>query len=103
VRFQARYSGETESGRGKNNNSEPKPSIIFKAKDSYLGESNLPECNSAIYATWEREIYLLKKLFIYSHVHTLFGSFLPLATPHLPCPSSLPPRQNLFCTFLQFR
>jgi hypothetical protein len=62
VRFQARYSGETESGRGKNNNSEPKPSIIFKAKDSYLGESNLPECNSAIYATWEREIYLLKKI-----------------------------------------
>jgi hypothetical protein len=29
--------------------------------------------------------YLFKKLFIYSHVHTLFGLFLPSA-PLLPLP-----------------
>jgi hypothetical protein len=46
--------------------------------------------------------FFFKKLFIYSHVHALFGSFLP------PCPS-LPPaphlpylisRQNLFYPYL---
>jgi hypothetical protein len=31
-----------------------------------------------------------KKLFIYSHVHTLFGSFLPRAP--LPSPLPLPPQ-----------
>jgi hypothetical protein len=38
-------------------------------------------------------------LFIYSHVHTLFGPFPPLPPfPHHPLAS----RQNLFCPFLQF-
>jgi hypothetical protein len=41
--------------------------------------------------------------FIYSHVHTLFGSFLPPAPcPYLFLPPSLTSRQNLFCLFLQF-
>jgi hypothetical protein len=31
-------------------------------------------------------------LFIYSHVHTLFGSFLPLPLLHHPLPPSLPGR-----------
>jgi hypothetical protein len=38
-------------------------------------------------------------LFIYSHVHTLFGSFLPPA-PLLP-PSSLSSRKVLFISFVE--
>jgi hypothetical protein len=42
-------------------------------------------------------------LFVYSHVCTLFGSFLPSAPhSHLPTPSPLVSRQNLFRAFLQF-
>jgi hypothetical protein len=46
-------------------------------------------------------IYLF--LFIYSHVHTLFGSFLSPAPNPLPLrPTPLASRQNLFCHLLQF-
>jgi hypothetical protein len=42
-------------------------------------------------------------LFIYSYVHTLFGQFLPLAspTPSLS-PHPLASRQKLFCPFSNF-
>jgi hypothetical protein len=44
------------------------------------------------------KIIVFFKLFIYSHVHTLFGSFLPPAPLLHPLPhSSLTSRQNLFC------
>jgi hypothetical protein len=43
----------------------------------------------------------LPKLFIYSHVHTLFGSFLPPAPlPHPLSPSPLTSGQNLLCPYL---
>jgi hypothetical protein len=48
-------------------------------------------------------IFLKKYLFIYSHVHTFLGPFLPLA-PH-PLSLFLIPlasRQKLFCPVLQF-
>jgi hypothetical protein len=48
-------------------------------------------------------LFILFLLFIYSYVHTLFGSFLPPA--HCPLPLFPPPltsRQNLFCPLLQF-
>jgi hypothetical protein len=38
-------------------------------------------------------------LFIYSHVDTSFGSFLPPPPPPSP-PLSLTSRQNLFCPYL---
>jgi hypothetical protein len=39
-------------------------------------------------------------LFIYSHVHTLFGSFLPSALLYHPFPPSLlSSRQVLFCLY----
>jgi hypothetical protein len=41
--------------------------------------------------------------FIYSHVHTLFGPFLPPSPCPLPLRSTLlTSRQNLFCPLLQF-
>jgi hypothetical protein len=44
--------------------------------------------------------FLLLLLFIYSHVHTLFGSFLPLTPlPHFLSPSPLSSRQVLFCLY----
>jgi hypothetical protein len=42
----------------------------------------------------------LFKLFIYSYVHTLFGSLFPL--PPTPSPPRHTSRQNLFCTYLYF-
>jgi hypothetical protein len=42
-------------------------------------------------------------LFFYSHVHTLFGSFLPPSPlPHHLPPSSLSSRQVLFCFITSF-
>jgi hypothetical protein len=52
----------------------------------------------------QQNFLFLNFLFIYSHVHILFGPFLPL----LPTASSISPqprlasRQSLFCPFLQF-
>jgi hypothetical protein len=41
--------------------------------------------------------FLVYLFFIYSHVHTLFGSFLPpISHPHPPSPTPLASRQNLF-------
>jgi hypothetical protein len=47
--------------------------------------------------------FFFLSLFIYSYVHTLFGSFLPFPSSPLPLPPiPLASRQNLFCPFLQF-
>jgi hypothetical protein len=45
-------------------------------------------------------LLFLNLLFIYSHMHTLFGPFLPLV-PY-PLPPSLTSRQNQFCPITNF-
>jgi hypothetical protein len=46
-------------------------------------------------------LYIFKFIFVYSYVHTLFGSFFPPTFHLLPLPSTLlASRQNLFCPYL---
>jgi hypothetical protein len=66
--------------------------------DAYLSEIN-------IILRKYTSFFLLEffSLFIYSHVHTLFGPFLsPAPAPSLSSPTLLASRQNLFCPYLQF-
>jgi hypothetical protein len=71
--------------------------VIYKAQDSHTNEC---EYSHRASSKWCPDFFFLL-LFIYSHVHTLFGSFLPTAPGSHPLsPTPLASRQNPLCPYL---
>jgi hypothetical protein len=79
------------------------PELIHLYQTSSLAPIHLRILTSVLLRLLYLLLYITFFKFIYSHVYTLLGSFLPPALLRIPLPLTLfTSRQNLFCPFLQF-